>query len=107
MNLPFPIQTYFDADNRNDGEALIQVFAPDAVVRDENRSDAGHLAIAAWWREVKLKYGQVIEPLAVAEKDAVTSVRARVTGHFPGSPATLNFAFRLKGDQITSLEIDA
>ena len=29
------------------------------------------------------------------------------TGHFPGSPAMINFAFRLNGDQITNLEIAA
>jgi ketosteroid isomerase-like protein len=107
MNLPFPIQAYFDADNRSDGEALMQVFAPDAVIRDEGRSHAGRQAIDAWRREVKRKYRQVIEPLAVVEKDAVTSVRARVAGDFPGSPATLTFAFRIEGDQITSLEIGA
>lgn len=107
MKLPLPIQAYFDADNRNDGEALIQVLASDAVIKDEGRSYAGHQAIDAWRREVKLKYQQVIEPLAVTEEGAVTSVSARVTGHFPGSPATLNFAFRLKGDQIIGLEIGA
>ena len=35
MKLPSPIQTYFDADERND--ALIHVFAPDAVVKDEGQ----------------------------------------------------------------------
>jgi hypothetical protein len=107
MNLPSPIQTYFDADRRSDGDALIHTFAPDAVIRDEGRSYAGRQAIGTWWREAKLKYRQVIEPLALVEKDAVTSVRARVSGHFPGSPATLTFSFRLEGDQITGLEIGA
>ena len=64
-------------------------------------------AIEAWWREVKAKYQHVIEPLEVVEKDDVTQVRARVTGQFPGSPVTLTFAFRLKGEQITGLEIGA
>ena len=56
MNLPSPIQAYFDADKSNDGEALIRAFAPDAVVKDEGRSHAGRQAIAAWWRETKAKY---------------------------------------------------
>ncbi len=30
MNLPPPIQAYFEADERSDGEALIQAFASDA-----------------------------------------------------------------------------
>ena len=65
MNLPSPIQTYFDADRSNDGEALIHAFAPDAVVNDEGQSYAGHQAIDAWWREAKAKYQHVIEPLEI------------------------------------------
>ena len=107
MNLPFPIETYLAADESNDGEALIRAFAPDAAVKDEGQSHVGRHAIDAWWREVKTKYQHVIEPLEVAEKDDVTRVRTRVTGNFPGSPATLSFAFRLEGDQIAGLEISA
>jgi hypothetical protein len=107
MNLPFPIQTYFDADKDGDGVAPIHAFAPDAIVKDEGRSHAGHPAISAWWRDVKSRYRHVSEPLEVAEKNDTTKVRARVTGCFPGSPAMLTFAFRLMGDQITGLEIGA
>ena len=107
MNQPSPIQSYFDADNRRDGEALIHAFAPDAVVADEGQSYAGHQAIDAWWRAVKAKYQHVIEPLEVAEKNDMTKVRARVSGQFPGATATLTFVFRLKGGQITGLEISA
>lgn len=107
MNLPSPAQAYFDADKSNNDEALIHAFAPHAVVKDEGRSYAGHRAIGAWWREVKAKYQHVIEPLEMREENDVTKVRARVTGQFPGSPATLTFAFRLEGDQITGLEIGA
>ena len=107
MNLPSPIQAYFHADKCNDAEALIHAFAPDAVVNDEGQSHAGHQAIDVWWRAAKAKYQHVIEPLAIDEKDDTTKVRAKVTGQFPGSPATLTFAFRLKGDRITGLEIGA
>jgi hypothetical protein len=107
MNLPSAIQAYFDADRSNDGAALIRAFAPDAVVRDEGQSHAGHQAIEAWWREAKAKYQHVIVPLEWVEKDDVTQVRARVIGQFPGSPVTLTFAFRLDHEQITGLEIGA
>ena len=106
MNLPSPIQTYFDADRKNDGDVLIHVFAPDAVVKDEGQSYAGRQAIDAWWREAKAKYRHVIEPLdGITVMDDVTRVRTKVTGQFPGSPITRTFAFRLKGDQILSLDI--
>ena len=55
----------------------------------------------------KAKYRHVAQPLETGEQDDVTKVRARVTGQFPGSPATLTFAFRLTGDRITALEIGA
>ena len=107
MNLPTLIQTYLDADESNDGEALIRAFAPDAVVRDEGQSYSGHRAIAAWWREVKAKYQHAIEPLEVDEKDDVTKVCAKVSGRFSGSPVTRTFAFRLDGNRITALDIGA
>jgi hypothetical protein len=107
MNPPSAVQAYFDADKSNDGEALIHAFAPDAVVNDERHSYAGREAIDAWWRAAKAKYQHVIEPLEMREEHDVTEVRAKVTGQFPGSPVTLTFAFRLKGGQITGLEIGA
>lgn len=105
MNLPLPIQTYFDADRCGDGEALIRTFAPDAVVKDESHSYAGRRAIAAWWNETKAKYQHVIEPLEMWDEDGVTKVSAKVTGEFPGSPAIIHFAFRLGDDRITNLDI--
>ncbi|WP_134499034.1 nuclear transport factor 2 family protein [Microvirga pakistanensis] len=107
MNLPFPIQTYFDADKGGDSDALIHAFTPDAVVEDEGRFHAGHRAIKAWWRDVKTRYRHVIEPLDVAGSGDFAKVRARVTGQFPGSPAMLTFAFRLEGSRIAGLEIGA
>ena len=107
MNLPSPIQAYFDADGRNDDEALIRAFAPDAVVHDEGQSHAGRQAIAAWHRAAKAKFRHVIEPREISEKDGVATVRAQVTGQFAGSPVTLSFAFRLAGGQIAVLEIRA
>ena len=105
--LPISIRTYFDADGRNDGEALVAAFSPDAIVEDEGRSRTGHHAIQVWSRETKDKYQHVIEPLDWTEEQGVHRVRARVTGDFPGSPATLIFAFRLQGDRIAQLKIGA
>jgi len=107
MDLPSPIKAYFDADQRNDGEALIRAFAPDAVVRDEGQSYAGRQAIAAWWCAAKAKYRHAIDAPEIVERGDVTKVRARVTGQFPGSPATLTFAFKLEDGGIAALEIGA
>lgn len=107
MKPPPPIQAYFDADSRNDGATLIDAFAPGAVVRDEGRSHAGRQAIHAWWHATKARYQHTAEPLETSEKDGIVKVVAKVSGRFPGSPATLLFAFQVKGDQITGLEISA
>jgi ketosteroid isomerase-like protein len=107
MNLPMPIQAYFDADRNRDREALTRVFAPDAVVEDEGRTHVGRQAIAAWWKETKEKYQTVMEPLETRVGDDATTVSVKVTGQFPGSPAVINFAFRLSGDQLASLKITA
>src|SRR5262245_22253907 len=108
MHPPVSIRAYFDAENGNDGEALIRTFAPDAVVKDEGQSHAGRPAIEAWWRTAKAKYQHVVELLEkVGEEADLTEVRAKVTGRLPGSPVTITFAFRLTGDVITGLEIGA
>ena len=101
MNLHPSIRAYFDARNATPLEA----FTPEAVVADEGHQHVGHAAIDVWWRDVKAKYQAVAEPLEVTAKDDTDEVRAEVTGRFPGSPITLTFAFRMKGDRIAALRI--
>lgn len=107
MNLPVPIQAYFDADRSNEGGALASAFMPGGIVKDEGRSHVGQEAIQAWWQMAKAKYQHVAEPFEMDEQDGVTRVRARVTGRFPGSPTTLTFAFHLADGRIAGLEIGA
>lgn len=107
MHLPQTIQAYFDADRKDDCQGVLNCFAPDAVVRDEGRSHAGHDAISVWWEYAKASYQHVAEPLEASTEGQVTKVRAEVTGRFPGSPATLTYAFTLAGEKITALEIGA
>jgi hypothetical protein len=102
MKLHPSIRAYFDADSATPLDA----FAPDAIVADEGHRHVGHAAIDAWWREAQARYQAVAEPLEVnAKEDDAHEVRAKVTGQFPGSPITLTFAFRMKGDRIAALTI--
>ena len=105
MLLPPPIQTYFDADQGSSVEALIQAFAPDAAVRDEGHTYAGRAAIVAWWRKTKTKYQTVVEPFEAKDIVNGSQILAKVTGDFPGSPATLRFTFTTEAGQIKRLEI--
>lgn len=105
MNLPSPIQAYFDADRRRDADALAQAFAPGAVVVDEGHSYGGREAIAAWWRAAQDQYQPVTELLSTDAAGEATQVRARVSGTFPGSPITLTFQFQVSAGEIARLEV--
>ena len=105
VDLPIPIARYVAADNRGDTEAVAQLFAEHAVVRDEGHTFEGMDAIKRWKAEAKKKYQYTVEPLSSTQKDDTTIVTSRLTGNFPGSPTNLQFIFTLNGDKITSLEI--
>ncbi|NNC19838.1 nuclear transport factor 2 family protein [Corallococcus exiguus] len=103
MTMHPSIRAYFDADSATP----LHAFAPDAVVEDEGHRHVGHAAIDEWWRDSQVKYQAVAQPIEVNAKDDACEVRAKVTGQFPGSPITLTFAFRMKGDRIAALSIGA
>jgi hypothetical protein len=105
MDLPNCIQAYFEADSRNDAEALIATLSPEAVVEDERQRHAGLDAIRAWWIEAKRKTPHVNAPIEATTTGDVTQIRTRVSGDFPGSPVTLLFTFTVANDAIARLEI--
>lgn len=107
MKLSKPIQEYFDAERSDDANRVARAFADDGRVSDEGHTHIGHSDIAVWWRTSKDKYQQSTQPFEAETSGDVTKARATVTGHFPGSPATLTFAFQLVGDRIARLEVTA
>lgn len=98
--MPLAVATYFRPDDRT-----AEVFAEDAVVKDEGQVFQGREAIRAWRAETTAKYDYVAEPLAAREENGRLLVDSRVTGRFPGSPIVLTYAFVLKDDLIAGLEI--
>lgn len=107
MQLPEPIQAYFDADHDLGGAAPMGTFTHDAVVKDEGKTYVGHDSIDAWWSAAKARYQHTVEPCEILREGHTTIVRSRVTGRFPGSPALLTFIFQLRDGQISALEIGA
>lgn len=105
MNLPTAVNAYFAADKGVDADALTKAFSIDAVVADEGSLHAGRNAIRAWWLAAKEKYHHVAEPVEVIDAGDKTCVRAKVTGNFPNSPATLAFLFTIENDEIVQLKI--
>jgi ketosteroid isomerase-like protein len=105
--LPRPIQSYIYASNAHDVNSILDCFADDAVVRDENATRRGKIDIERWASETIEKYKFRFNPLKVQQRDAETMVNVEISGTFPGSPITLDYHFTIAGDKITSLIIDS
>ncbi|RKT22456.1 SnoaL-like protein [Paraburkholderia sp. RAU2J] len=103
--LPPPVDAYLKAETTSDTAPLENCFAADAVVRDEGRTIEGLEAIQAWKKDTKAKYQYTVEPLDLSEDGAAVTMRARLTGAFPGSPVELTYTFVLADGKIASLEI--
>ena len=105
LDLPPPIAAYYAAKNRQDTDAMLAPFAPDAIVRDEDKDYASHDDIRAWMEASTRKYGVTVAPQTMQEAGGHLVVAALVSGNFPGSPATLHYTFTLIGSMIARLEI--
>ena len=107
MNLPAVIQSYIAASNAHDVKAIVDCFAADAVVGDENAMRHGKTDIRRWATETIEKYKFQFKPLSVDERGAETILSVEVSGSFPGSPVTLDYRFTIAHDKIQSLIIDS
>ena len=107
MDLPLPraIETYIRAENTGDVEAMSDCFAPYATVRDEGQYLEGLPAIKSWKARTSKKYSHTVTPLEINVSDGNATLKARLSGNFPGSPVTADFLFRLVDDRIASLQI--
>jgi uncharacterized protein (TIGR02246 family) len=105
--LPSLLSRYVDATNARDADALLALFAPDAVVRDEGHTYAGVAEIRAWREATGAQYEYVAEPQRVRERGEQTVLTATLTGTFPGSPVDLDFDFTIDNGRIVALAIHA
>lgn len=104
--LPDTLNRYYAAQNAHDLDTMVACFAPDAVVRDEDRDIIGTAAILAWKEETSAKYQVMVEPLDCRTEGDRTVVVAEVSGTFDGSPANLTYRFGFADDgRIGVLEI--
>lgn len=105
IQLPDVVETYFDISNGGDLSQLASCFCTNATVLDESKIHEGLAAIEAWQHEVRQAFAFEVKPLQALQEDGRLTVLTHLSGNFPGSPVQLNQVFRLKGDQICSLEI--
>ncbi len=105
MELPEAVSRYWAAANAGRIAEAVENFSPDAVVHDEGETHRGQAAIRKWIAGTTEKYHPQVKALRAEEKGGQLVATAQVSGDFPGSPAELEFAFRLEGGKIAGLEV--
>lgn len=105
LAVPRPVAAYLAAEEAKDAERLSLCFTVDGLVHDEGADYRGRDSILQWKRSADAKYRYTMKPLSADANGNEVTVRARLTGDFPGSPVELNHIFRLSNDKIASLEI--
>lgn len=103
MNLPKVITDLVTAQNQFDSKAYAACFSETAVVFDEGKTHTGTAEIENWIEKANQTYRAVMHPLEY-EADEQT-LKAEVSGSFPGSPLVLTYQFELTDGQIQSLKI--
>ena len=105
LDVPEPIAEYLVAEEAKDADALSRCFTEDGAVHDEGHDYHGRDAIRQWKQAADQKYRYVLQTVNVQRLGDLVTVRARLTGEFPGSPVELDHIFKLSNDKIASLEI--
>lgn len=105
LDLPPPIQSYFDGNPTFDVDGMLAPFASDAIVRDEAHEHRGTTAIRAWIAQATVGNKAIATPQTVVSGGDRHRVTAEVAGEFKGSPVTLTFDFVLTDGRIAALEI--
>src|SRR5882724_4283497 len=105
LDVPEPIAEYLAAEEAKDADALSRCFTEDGTVHDEGHDYHGRDSIRQWKQTADAKYRYVLQTVNVQTFGDLVTVRARLTGEFPGSPVELDHIFKLSNNKIASLEI--
>ena len=89
-----------------DFDALVELFADDAVVVDEGKTWRGKEQIRAWREGVASVYQYTTELRGVERGRGGQHVaQIRLEGNFPGGVVDLRYRFTVDGDRIRRLTI--
>ncbi len=105
LDVPEPVAAYVAAQETKDADTLSPCFTEDGTVHDEGQDYHGRDSIRRWKQAADAKYRYVLQTVNVQTLGILVTVRARLTGDFPGSPVEVDHIFRLSSDKIASLEI--
>jgi uncharacterized protein (TIGR02246 family) len=106
ISTPDVVARYFAAQSARDFDALLLLFADDAVVFDEGKTRRGTKEIRAWRETVASAYEYTTELVDLETAGEATYVaRVHLEGNFPGGTVDLHYRFTLDGEHIRRLEI--
>jgi len=105
LDVPEPVAKYLASEEAKDADALSRCFTEHGAVHDEGQDYHGCDSIRQWKQAADAKYRYVLQAVRVQTFGDSVTVRARLTGEFPGSPVELEHIFKLSGAKIASLEI--
>lgn len=103
MNLPTVIADLVSAQNSFDSAAYAQCFTDTAIVFDEGKNHTGTAAIQQWIDKANKEYQATMNPIEYFIIDE--TLKAEISGTFPGSPLVLTYQFQLSDGKIQSLKI--
>ncbi|MEA5402890.1 hypothetical protein VB776_08190 [Arcicella sp. DC2W] len=102
-NLPKVIADLVKAQNNFDSTAYANCFTETAGVFDEGKTHNGRKEIENWIEKTNKEYQATMKPLEYSEN--VQTLKAEVSGSFPGSPIVLTYLFDIQNQQIQTLKI--
>jgi hypothetical protein len=102
-NLPQVIVNLVKAQDNFDSKAYTDCFSETAVVHDEGKIHRGKTEIQNWIEKANKEYQVVMKPLEYSDKEQ--TLKAEISGSFPGSPLVLIYQFEIIDQQIQSLKI--
>ena len=105
MNLPNIISDLLTAQENFDSKAYANCFSKTALVFDEGETHKGQKEIKRWNEKTNAKYHTRVEAIQLSTTNKISTLTAKVSGNFDGSPIVLKYHFELKNGQIDSLKI--
>lgn len=103
MNLPKVITDLVKAQHNFDSIAYANCFTETAVVFDEGKKHQGKKKIKNWIEKANKEYQVTMKPLDYSETKQ--TLKAEISGTFPGSPLVLTYHYEFKNELIQSVEI--
>tara|TARA_R110000765_G_scaffold394889_1_gene488529 strand:- start:949 stop:1263 length:315 start_codon:yes stop_codon:yes gene_type:complete len=103
MNLPKVISDLVKAQDNFDSAGYANCFTETAVVFDEEKTYNGKKEIKNWIEKANKDYQVTMEPLEYSKIGQ--TLKAEISGTFPGSPLVLTYHYEFKNTLIQSLKI--